>query len=49
MKQLAQKSNQIVAIRDAKQTISDAYLKLALRMVKQQRTIEQLKRNCGIR
>jgi hypothetical protein len=39
--------NQLV-VRD-KQVISDAYLRFALRMVCQQRRIEELKRLCGVK
>lgn len=47
MKQLPQKPNQIV-VKD-RQTLADAYLDFYLRLVRQQRTIEKLKRDCGVR
>jgi hypothetical protein len=48
MKALPKPVSQAV-VKDRPQIISDAYLRFALRIVSQQRRIEELKRLCGIK
>jgi hypothetical protein len=44
----ADTATQILGV-DGRQIISDAYLRFALRIVSQQRRIEELKRLCGVK
>jgi len=45
----AKQSKELVVVKDRAQILSDAYLRFALRMVRQERTIQELKRICGVK